>query len=84
MTQTVILGTNPPSIDEVIAVARGNAQIQISPQALEAMAVSRAYVDKLANQETPVYGISTGFGALATRHIPQESPHSSGPCQVSH
>jgi histidine ammonia-lyase len=73
MTQTVILGTNPPSIDEVIAVARGNAQIQISPQALEAMAVSRAYVDKLANQETPVYGISTGFGALATRHIPQES-----------
>ena len=73
MTQTVILGTNPPSIDEVIAVARGNAQIQISPQALEAMAVSRAYVDKLAHQETPVYGISTGFGALATRHIPQES-----------
>lgn len=73
MTQTVILGTNPPSIDEVIAVARGNAQIQISTQALEAMAVSRAYVDKLAHQETPVYGISTGFGALATRHIPQES-----------
>lgn len=73
MTPTVILGTNPPSIDEVIAVARANAQIQISPQALEAMAVSRAYVDKLANQETPVYGISTGFGALANRHIPQES-----------
>jgi histidine ammonia-lyase len=73
MTPTVILGTNPPSMDEVIAVARGNAQVQISPQALEAMAVSRAYVDKLASQETPVYGISTGFGALATRHIPQES-----------
>ncbi len=73
MTQTVILGTNPPSLDEVIAVARGNAQIQISPQALEAMAVTRAYVDTLAHQETPVYGISTGFGALATRHIPQES-----------
>ncbi len=73
MTQTVILGTNPPSIDEVIAVARGNAQIQISPHALDAMAVSRAYVDTLANQETPVYGISTGFGALANRHIPQES-----------
>lgn len=73
MTPTVILGTNPPSIEEVIAVARENALIQISPEALEAMAISRAYVDKLASQETPVYGISTGFGALATRHIPQES-----------
>ena len=73
MTPTVVLGTNPPSVDEVIAVARGNAHVEITDQALEAMAQSRAYVDKLANQETPVYGISTGFGALANRHIPQES-----------
>ena len=73
MTPIVVLGTNPPSVDEVIAVARGNAHIEITDQALEAMAQSRAYVDKLANQETPVYGISTGFGALANRHIPQES-----------
>ncbi len=72
MTQTVILGINPPSVDEVIAVARGNAHIEIGADALEAMAASRAHVDRLANQGAPVYGISTGFGALANRHIPQE------------
>jgi len=71
MTQIVMLGTTPPTVDEVIAVARGNVNIEINSQALEAMVVSRAYVDELARQKTPVYGISTGFGALANRHIPQ-------------
>jgi histidine ammonia-lyase len=71
-SQAVILGTTPPSIEEVVAVARGNAQIDISAEALAAMATSRAYVEQLAHQETPVYGISTGFGALANRHIPLE------------
>ncbi len=73
MTQTVILGINPPSVDEVIVVARANALIEIGADALGAMAASRAHVDRLANQEAPVYGISTGFGALANRHIPQEN-----------
>lgn len=71
MTQIVMLGTTPPTVDEVIAVARGNVHIEINSQSLEAMAVSRAYVDELAQQKSPVYGISTGFGALANRHIPQ-------------
>ena len=73
MRQTVILGTSPPTVDEVIAVARGNALIEIAAAALDAMAVSRAHVDTLAHQKTPVYGISTGFGALANRHIPPEN-----------
>ncbi|NQW31319.1 MAG: aromatic amino acid lyase, partial [Actinomycetales bacterium] len=73
MRQTVILGTSPPTVDEVIAVARGNALIEIGAAALDAMAVSRAHVDTLAHQKTPVYGISTGFGALANRHIPPEN-----------
>ncbi len=55
MTQTVILGINPPSVDEVIAVARANALIEIGADALKAMAASRAHVDRLANQEAPVY-----------------------------
>ena len=29
-------------------------------------------VEELAAAPTPAYGISTGFGALATRHIPTE------------
>ncbi|MBO0841032.1 MAG: histidine ammonia-lyase, partial [Sciscionella sp.] len=30
------------------------------------------HIDKLADAPTPTYGVSTGFGALATKHIPTE------------
>ncbi len=47
--------------------------MSLSPSALAAMAASRAQVEALAASDTPAYGISTGFGALANRHIPVES-----------
>ena len=43
-----------------------------SAAALEQIAKSRAVIETLAHAETPHYGVSTGFGALATRHIPPE------------
>src|SRR4051812_32654718 len=36
------------------------------------MAASREQVEALARADRPVYGISTGFGALATTSIPPE------------
>ena len=69
MTQTVTLGTSGLTQDEVVAVARHSAKVVISPAALDEMAKTRAHIERLAVSETPVYGISTGFGALANRHI---------------
>ena len=69
MTQTVTLGTSGLTQDEVVAVARHSAKVVISTAALDAMAKTRAHIERLAISETPVYGISTGFGALANRHI---------------
>jgi histidine ammonia-lyase len=56
-------------MQDVIDVARHDARIEISESALAGMAATREHIEKLANGETPVYGISTGFGALANRHI---------------
>jgi histidine ammonia-lyase len=36
------------------------------------MAATRAHIETLAKAENPVYGISTGFGALANQHIATE------------
>jgi histidine ammonia-lyase len=36
------------------------------------MAITRAHIESLAAGQTPVYGISTGFGALANKHIAPE------------
>ncbi len=66
---TVVVGTSGTTAEDVIAVARGNARIELSGDALSALAAARAIVDALAAKPEPVYGVSTGFGALATRHI---------------
>jgi len=69
---TVILGSNPLGTRDVLAVAREGAKVEISPQSLAAIVASRAHVDELAASGRPVYGVSTGFGALATRYIEPE------------
>ena len=69
---TVAIGIAPVSPADVVAVARDGAAVTLGDDALAAMARSRALVEELAAEPTPVYGISTGFGALATRHIPTE------------
>ncbi|HEU5043826.1 MAG TPA: histidine ammonia-lyase [Nocardioidaceae bacterium] len=68
----VTVGVGPVSFDDVVAVARDGAAVQLGPDAVEAIEQAREAVEKLAAAPTPSYGISTGFGALATRHIPTE------------
>ena len=59
------------TIDDVVAVARRGEPVELTDSAIERMAASRAIVDRLAEGE-PKYGISTGFGALATVSIPPD------------
>jgi histidine ammonia-lyase len=68
----VVVGIGPVTFDEVVRVARQNAPVVIADDALAAITTSRAHIEALASIPTPVYGVSTGFGALATRHIPPE------------
>lgn len=68
-TKTVVINPAGMSMQDVIDVARHDARVEISAAALAGMAATREHIEKLANGETPVYGISTGFGALANRHI---------------
>ncbi len=66
---TITLNTSGLTLEDVVAVAREDAAIALHDQALHAMARSRAVVDAYAASDAPVYGVSTGFGALANRHI---------------
>lgn len=66
---TVVVGTAGTTADDVIAVARHGARVVVSEEALAAVAASRQVIDDLAAKPEPVYGVSTGFGALAVRHI---------------
>ena len=69
---TITLNSSGLTMEQVVDVARNGAKIEISKEALEKMAATRAHIETLAKAETPVYGISTGFGALAHQHIAPE------------
>jgi histidine ammonia-lyase len=68
----IVVGSRPLGVADVVAVARHGARVVVAPEALEEVRRSRAVVEALANDTVPHYGVSTGFGALATRHIPHE------------
>jgi histidine ammonia-lyase len=60
---------------QVVAVARHGEKVALAPAARTRMERSRARVEKAAASREPVYGVSTGFGALAgTRVAPLRQP----------
>nr|WP_189215376.1 histidine ammonia-lyase [Streptomyces ruber] len=69
---TVVLGTSGATAADVVAVARDGARVELAEEAVAALKAAREVVDALAAEPDPVYGVSTGFGALATRHIGPE------------
>ena len=69
---TVIVETAGITPADVPAVARGGARVELSEAAYAAMARSRAIVDSIEASGRPVYGVSTGFGALANTSIAPE------------
>jgi histidine ammonia-lyase len=66
----VEVGAGPLSLADVVLVARGGAAVRLAERSVVSIQAGRDIVDKLAGDEKPHYGVSTGFGALATRHIP--------------
>ncbi|HEY9412935.1 MAG TPA: histidine ammonia-lyase [Jiangellaceae bacterium] len=71
--RSVSVGVAPVSVEDVVAVARHGAGVTIAADAATAISHSREVIEQLASADVPYYGVSTGFGALATRHIPAAS-----------
>lgn len=64
----VTIAVDALGADEVVRVAREAAVVTLRPDAVAAMARSRQLVEQWAASGDPAYGISTGFGGLATQH----------------
>jgi histidine ammonia-lyase len=69
---TVVLGEGPPTVADVVAVARLGARVEVAAGAEQALARSRGLVEEHLAGGRAVYGISTGFGALADARISPE------------
>ncbi|GLZ05360.1 histidine ammonia-lyase [Actinomadura sp. NBRC 104412] len=68
----VEVGPEPLAFAQVEAVARDGAKVVLTDRALRLIGEARAHIEELSSRPLPVYGVSTGFGALATRHIAPE------------
>ena len=66
--EPVLLG-QPITIADVVRVARHGARVALAPDAVPRIVASRAYVDSLVAADRNVYGITTGFGKLASVRI---------------
>src|SRR6202049_1522565 len=61
--------------EQVVAVARNGEKVALSPAARTRMERSRTRAERASRSRQPVYGVSTGFGALAgTRVAPLRQP----------
>jgi histidine ammonia-lyase len=71
MNTVTITAAGVPAAD-VLAAARFDARVELAPDAVANMARSRELVDAIGRDGRPVYGVTTGFGALADTFISPE------------
>jgi histidine ammonia-lyase len=69
---TIIVGVEPLTREQVVAVARRFEQLSLSPEVVERLTRQRDAIDEMVDRGEPIYGLSTGFGSLATTFISPE------------
>lgn len=72
MTKTVTLGVDGMTLSDLVAIARGGAEVSLSADAEEGILRSRVLVEQWLGEGRIVYGVTTGFGALSDVVIPAE------------
>ncbi len=60
------------TLEDVERVARGRAEAHLDDTARQRMAASRQVIQELVASDATVYGVTTGFGALASQRIAHE------------
>jgi histidine ammonia-lyase len=68
----ILLGGPPLTREDVISVAREGVPVALDPAARERMRSSRSVVERYADSTRPVYGVTTGFGALSDQWVPRD------------
>jgi histidine ammonia-lyase len=67
--RTVTVNGDALTIEDVVDVARGAATAELAPGVAAAMEPSRSVVAAAIEGDAPVYGVNTGFGALADTSV---------------
>ena len=63
-TETRLIDGESLTIDDVLAISRGQHQVFISEEVMARLAANRAGLASLAERGVPIYGVNTGFGEM--------------------
>ena len=63
--KTIFLGVEGMTLENLIAIARNGAQVQLTADAEKQILKSRHLIEQWVQDEKRIYGITTGFGALS-------------------
>ena len=72
MNPTIVDIGAPLTPHDVVTVARLGTPVTVGEQAMERVKQASDLVESLADDPNPHYGISTGFGALASTRVPRD------------
>ncbi len=72
MTETLPLDGRSLTLEQFLAVSRGRCGVAIDPSALDQVRASRRAVERAVTSGRPLYGVTTGFGALSNVAVARE------------
>ena len=67
--RTVVVNGDGLTVEDVVDVARGEASAELTTSVTSTMEPSLAVVTAAIRGDAPVYGVNTGFGALADTRV---------------
>jgi len=70
--QDILLGFDNMTIEDLVAIARNGAGVQLTKASKKRIATTRKLIEKLVQEEKAIYGVTTGFGALSDVTIPKK------------
>lgn len=68
----IVINGQSLTVEEVIRIARGHEQAEISEESWAAVKKARDYVDKKLEEGAIIYGLTTGFGKFSDTLISKE------------
>ena len=74
MTEEIIVGEGPVTLQQIVAVARGKASVKLSSKRSfqERIRRSETMLHTALNEGIPVYGVSTGYGKSCGKRLKRD------------
>jgi histidine ammonia-lyase len=69
LTESVVVDGSTLTIEKLAQVARLNVRVELAKDAAARIEKSRSALEGIASQGKPIYGVTTGFGALSNTRI---------------